>query len=189
MIESYKDVKRLLLYSGLLFLLCNNPLFIEYLTAQDNDDDYLILGGALRYNFYLEDYGDDFSPNDVQFTLDTWRINIDARHSGIGLNFEYRFYPTFNTHFIKQGWFEYDFTPDTQIQLGVTQVPFGNLQYNSHNWWFQGGYYVGLEDDHDMGIKLIHQRNNWNLQLAYFIQPEPAGPASGEGTFGIGGSG
>lgn len=185
----YKTVSRLL-YTSLIFIFIISPFSIEYVIAQYNDDDdYLHLGGALRYNFYLEDYGGEYNPNDVQFTFDTWRINVDARHSGVGINFEYRFYPAFNTHFIKQGWFEYDFTPNTQIQLGVTQVPFGNLQYNSHNWWFQGGYYVGLEDDHDMGVKLIHSRDNWNLQLAYFIQPEPSGPAAGEGSFGIGGPG
>jgi hypothetical protein len=168
-----------LLFSGILFIA----------DAQDSDDDFIHVGGALRFNFYHTDYGGGTNPNDTQFTFDTWRINMTAQRSGVGLNFEYRFYPTFNTHFIKQGWFEYNFSPDTQIQLGVTQVPFGNLQYNSHNWWFQGPYYVGLEDDHDMGLKLIHNRGNWSIMAAYFLQPEPAGPAYGEASFGIGGPG
>jgi hypothetical protein len=155
----------------------------------DGEDDFLTIGGALRFNFYHTDYGGGTNPNDTQFTFDTWRINVLAQRSGVGLNFEYRFYPTFNTHFIKQGWLEYNFNPETQIQVGVTQVPFGNLQYNSHNWWFQGPYYVGLEDDHDMGFKLIHETGNWNIMAAYFIQPEPSGPAYGEASFGIGGPG
>jgi len=159
------------------------------LAQEAGEDDFLKVGGALRFNLFYTDYGTSSDPNDAQFTFDTWRINIQAERKGVGINFEYRFYPTFNTHFIKQGWFDYDFTERTQIQVGVTQVPFGNVQYNSHNWWFQGPYYVGLEDDHDMGFKLIHVEDNWDLMLAYFGQPEPSGPSNGTASFGIGGPG
>lgn len=155
----------------------------------DDDEPSLHVGGAVRYNLFYTDYGGGFNENDAQFTIDTWRINFTADWKNIGLNFEYRFYPTFNTHFIKQGWLEYNASENTQIQLGVTQVPFGNLQYNSHNWWFQLPYYLGLEDDHDMGIKVTHQTGNWSIAAAYFMQAEPAGPAYGAASFGIGGSG
>lgn len=157
--------------------------------AQD-DESSLSVGGAVRYNVILTDYEDGtLDNNDGQFTWDTWRINVNAENNGVKLNFEYRFYPTFNTHFVKQGWVGYDFNDQDNIQIGVTQVPFGNLQYNSHNWWFQGPYYVGLEDDHDMGIKYTHTADNWDVMAAYFFQPEPAGPAAGTGSFGFGGSG
>ncbi|MCC5914020.1 MAG: hypothetical protein JJU46_06560 [Balneolaceae bacterium] len=169
-------------------LLTSGLLSLSEAQSSD-DDDFFDIGGALRFNFYHTDYGGGTNPNDTQFTLDMWRINAVGQRSGVGINFEYRFYPTFNTHFIKQGWLDYSFSDRTEIQVGVTQVPFGNLQYNSHNWWFQGPYYVGLEDDHDMGFKLIHTRSNWDLMLGYFVQPEPAGPAYGEGSFGIGGAG
>ena len=157
-----------------------------------NDDEKpsLHVGGALRFNLLLQNYESDITPNDGTFTLDTWRINaVYTNPGGIGMNFEYRFYPTFNTHFIKQAWLEYDFTDATQMQLGVTQVPFGNLQYNSNNWWFSLNYYVGLEDDHDMGIKFTHHTDSWQWDFAYFFQPEPAGPAGGQATFNFGGSG
>lgn len=157
--------------------------------AQD-DESSLSVGGAVRYNVILTDYEDGtLDNNDGQFTWDTWRINVNAENNGVKLNFEYRFYPTFNTHFVKQGWVGYDFNDQDNIQIGVTQVPFGNLQYNSHNWWFQGPYYVGLEDDHDMGIKYTHTADKWDIMAAYFFQPEPAGPAAGTGSFGFGGSG
>ncbi|MDR9417315.1 MAG: hypothetical protein RI564_13600, partial [Gracilimonas sp.] len=154
------------------------------------DESSLSVGGAVRYNVLLTDYEDgNIDYNDGQFTWDTWRLNVNAERNGVKLNFEYRFYPTFNTHFVKQGWLGYDFNDANNIQIGVTQVPFGNLQYNSHNWWFQGAYYVGLEDDHDMGIKYTYTAENWDFMGAYFFQPEPAGPAGGAGSFGFGGSG
>ncbi|MCH8556843.1 MAG: hypothetical protein LAT84_03420 [Balneolia bacterium] len=158
--------------------------------AQDSDEPSLHVGGALRYNLILENFESDMDPTKGSFTMDMWRINVIYDNpGGIGLNFEYRFYPTFGTHFIKQGWLEYNFNPQTQVQLGVTQVPFGNLQYNSNNWWFSLPYYVGLEDDHDMGIKLTRTWDNFQLDAAYFFQPEPEGPVGGNGSFGTGGSG
>ncbi len=169
---------------GAFFLCCGGA----ELAAQEQDD-FLEVGGAVRYNLLFTDYEGATNANRLQFTWDTWRINVRARSRGIGLQFEYRFYPTFNTHFVKEGWLEHAFSEATGIQVGVTQVPFGNLQYNSHNWWFQLPYYVGLEDDHDMGVKLLHAREEWSLAAAWFIQPEPAGPAYGEASFGIGGAG
>lgn len=135
----------------------------------------------------LQNYESDIDATNSSFTMDTWRINVLYDNpGGIGLNFEYRFYPTFGTHFIKQGWLEYNFTESTQGQLGVTQVPFGNIQYNSHNWWFSLPYYVGLEDDHDMGLKITHHSDNFRWDFAYFFQAEPEGPPA---SFGSGGPG
>lgn len=149
------------------------------LASGEDGGPTLRIGGALRYNLYLEDYVTDRSVNDRRnFTFDTWRINVNGEASGIKINFEYRFYPTFGTSFIKQGWLGYDFNESTNLQVGVTQVPFGNLTYASHSWWFQNPYYVGLEDDYDMGFKLTHKKNNWSVMLAYFVQPEPNGPAN-----------
>ncbi len=159
--------------------------------AQSEDEEpSLHVGGAVRYNMLLTNYESEIDANSSQFTFDTWRINaVYDNPGGIGLNFEYRFYPTFGTHFIKQGWLDYNFSDNVQGQLGVTQVPFGNLQYNSHNWWFSLPYYVGLEDDHDMGFKLTKTTDSWQWDFAYFFQAEPEGPVGGSGSFGVGGSG
>ncbi len=145
--------------------------------AQDNED-FLHVGGALRYNLVSERYESDPLATNTYATWDTWRINVAASYSGVSLDFEYRFYPTFNAHFIKYGYLGYQFSDDLGMQLGVTQVPFGNLTYNSHSWWFMTGYYVGLEDDHNMGIKFSYDiSDRLNLMMAYFRQQDPAGPA------------
>lgn len=157
--------------------------FSTWAFAQE-DESSLDIGGAVRYNAILTDYEDEtIDNNDGQFTWDTWRINVLAEKSGLKLNFEYRFYPTFNTHFVKQGWIGYDFNESNNIQLGVTQVPFGNLTYTSHSWWFQGPYYVGLEDDHDMGLKYTYTADDWDFMAAYFLQEEPNGPPGMSGRY------
>ncbi len=156
------------------------------ITAQE---DYVKFGGAVRYNLYYTSYESDANANDGQFTWDTWRLNVKARTNGVDLDFEYRFYPTFDTHFIHHGFLGYAINKNWYMKLGVTQVPFGNLKYASHSWWFVTPYYVGLEDDYDMGLKLRYAKNNFTLDIAYFMQPEPAGPAPGDVSYGVGGSG
>lgn len=147
--------------------------------AVNRDTTYLQIGGALRFNYIRTNYEQGGAPlgtalrND--FTMDTWRLNINAESKGILMSFEYRFYPTFNTHFIQHGWFGYNLTNHTQVQVGVSQVPFGNLKYASHSWWFQSPYYVGLEDDYDMGIKIRHKSSRWEGALAYYLLAEPRG--------------
>ncbi len=152
--------------------------------AEEDSGPSIHVGGAVRYNVILTSYESDMSGTSGDFTWDTWRINMVVDNpGGIGLNFEYRFYPTFDTHFIKQGWLEYDLTDQTQAQLGVTQVPFGNLQYNSNNWWFQLPYYVGLEDDHNMGLKFTNTTEDYQIDVAYFYSSDPFGPPGPAGTY------
>lgn len=153
-------------------------------TAEEDEAPRIHVGGAVRYNVLLRNYESDIDGTSGNFTWDTWRVNFVVDNpGGIGLNFEYRFYPTFDTHFIKQGWLEYNLTEQTQAQLGVTQVPFGNLQYNSNNWWFQLPYYLGYEDDHNMGLKFTNTTDDYQLDFAYFYTSEPFGPPGASGTY------
>ncbi|MCW0481214.1 hypothetical protein [Gaoshiqia sediminis] len=159
--------------------------------GQGTDDDYLKIGGAVRFNIIQTWYESEPSQLNTAMTWDTWRLNIDARKSGIDLSFEYRFYPTFGTHFIHHGYMGYGFSDKLYMSLGVSQVPFGIQPFASHSWWFQGPYYVGLEDDYDMGIKFDYQATDkLKLSFAYFRQAEPEGPfAGGNVTFGNSGPG
>ncbi|MCF8328503.1 MAG: hypothetical protein K9I29_09450 [Bacteroidales bacterium] len=175
--------KTLIALMGALFLttLSNGNLF-----AQDDEDGFTV-GGAVRYNIIATDYYDSESnATNPEFTWDTWRLNVDGSMSGIDLSFEYRFYPTFGTHFIHHGYLGYDFGEDVYMELGVTQVPFGLETYASNSWWFNGNYYVGLEDDYDMGINFdITPSEKLTISLAYFRQAEPGGPweAGGNGSY------
>jgi len=158
-------------------------------SSVENEDGFQI-GGALRYNIASEFYESDQVATDTYGTLDTWRINVDGQMSDLTLSFEYRFYPTFNTHFIKHGFIGYNFTDNLNMELGVNQVPFGNLAFNSHSWWFNLPYYFGLEDDHNMGIKFSYDASDdLNLMFAYYRQQDPAGPAYGMASFGGPGAG
>lgn len=157
--------------------------------SQEDEEDGFTFGGAVRYNFISTSYNN--TKTNPEFTWDTWRLNVDGSMAGIDLSFEYRFYPTFGTHFIHHGFLGYDLSDNLYMELGVTQVPFGITTWASHSWWFQGPYYVGLEDDYDMGINFDYTGiDKMKLSLSYFRQQEPEGPKfGGDVTFGGSGPG
>lgn len=127
------------------------------------------IGGALRFNYNLSSWKPEQKKRGGDFGYDMFRINANVAYQGIYLNAEYRFYSeSFGGGMLKQGWMGYRFNEKEEVHVGLTQVPFGIQQYNSHNWFFNLGYYMGLEDDHDMGVKFIHSGMHWEYQLAFF---------------------
>lgn len=143
------------------------------------DTTWVHLGGAVRFNTLYTYYeGETFdlpTENRNGIFWDTFRIQAEGYHKGLGLTFEYRFYPGFNSHFIKKGFLSYDFSSTQRLEFGVTQVPFGMLEFLGNSWWFQLPYYVGLEDDYDTGIKYRWETGNWNFTTAFFLMAEPRG--------------
>jgi len=146
---------------------------IPFISLFAQDKPELKIGGALRYNYNLSSWKDGQKERGGDFGFDVFRINAKAKYKGIKLNAEYRLYSEgFGGGMLKQGWLGYDFSPENNLQIGLTQVPFGITQYNSHNWFFSINYYVGLEDDHDMGIKYTHNSEKWEYALAFFKNAE-----------------
>lgn len=146
-------------------------LFITPLVAEG-----FHVGGALRYNFILNSWDDDNANKGGEFAFDTFRLNVDGEAGGISLSAEYRFYTdAFGGSFLHHGYMGYAFNENTEIQLGVHQVPFGIQPYASNNFFFAMPYYVGLEDDYDTGIKLLHTWDDFDLALAFYKNMEVPG--------------
>ena len=148
-------------------------LLIPGLNAQEEEKSEVKIGGSLRFNYNLSNWKPEQQKRGGDFGFDLFRINAIAKYKKIILNAEYRQYSEgFGGGMLKQGWLEYKPSEKATIHLGLTQVPFGIQKYNSHNWFFNLPYYVGLEDDHDMGIKYIHQGERYQLQIAFFKNAE-----------------
>ena len=152
---------------GIFFLV----LISVNLLAQDKPK--VTIGGALRFNYNLSSWKDEQVKRGGDFGYDVFRINAKASYKGVKLNAEYRMYSAgFGGGMLKQGWIGYDFSEKNNLQIGLTQVPFGITQYNSHNWFFSINYYVGLEDDHDMGLKYTHTGDKFDYAIAFFKNAE-----------------
>ncbi|WPP51999.1 porin family protein [Catalinimonas niigatensis] len=122
----------------LLSLLSCMPILCAVQTPEEKAEDklYLKVGGALRFHYNLSTWKDDQVKRAGDFGYDMFRLNVEADFKGIKLNAKFRHYSqVFGGAFLKHGWFQYDFSEQSQIQVGLQQVPFGIQQYNSNNWF------------------------------------------------------
>lgn len=128
------------------------------------------VGGALRFNLVHRDHADSSKSKRGETGLDVFRLNIDGELNNFLISAEYRFYSYMDT--LHHGWIGYEFDDQSQLQAGVSRVPFGLLPYAAHNAWFGIPYYVGLADDYDMGVKYVRNDGSWNTQLAFYKNEE-----------------
>ncbi len=139
-------------------------------TYAEEQEDGINIGGAVRVNYAYKDYSEESKNKGGDFTFDMAAIKFDGKQGDWGLAAEYRF--TSSTDYIKYGYGFYDIDPEWQLQLGITKVPFGNPEFISNSFWFGLPYYLGFEDDHDVGVKAIYESNGWHTDLAFFKNAE-----------------
>jgi len=138
-----------------------------------NEIPKVSIGGALRFNYNYSDWKEGNKDRGGDFGFDVFRLNVNASYKKVLLDAEYRFYAkSAGGSMLKSGWMGYAFTPEDQLQIGLTRVPFGITPFNSHSYFFQINYYAGLEDDSDMGIKFIHKDDKWEYSLAFVKNAE-----------------
>ena len=139
--------------------------------AKEEKSEYDIkIGGALRVNYAYMSFSEPSEAKKGDMAFDIFRLDVDGSYNDFLISAQYRWYSYQDV--IHHGWVGYNFNEKWQGRLGVVQAPFGILPYASHNWWFGVPYYVGLEDDYDMGLKLIRKDGPWDLQLAFFKNDE-----------------
>ena len=135
------------------------------------------IGGFVRFNFTDKDWDKNYD-SAGEFEFDTVGVNVDLTNAGpFTGSFQYRFYEPTNGgdafySFMHHGWLGYQIDEDNEVQAGVHQVPFGITGFASHNWFFQIPYYVGLEDDYDLGVKYIHEDGDFTHEFAYYLCDE-----------------
>lgn len=137
------------------------------------DEPKIDFGGALRFNYNLSSWKDGQKNRGGDFGFDTFMINVNGSYQDIYIDAEYRFYSeVFGGNFLKQGVIGYKMDEKNQFEVGLAKVPFGIELYNSHNFFFNLPYYVGLEDDYDMGVTYRGTRGKWEFHLGYFKNAE-----------------
>lgn len=139
--------------------------------AQDEEADKFKfkLGGALRFNYNYSDWNRGHQKRGGDFGYDVLLLRPQASYKGFLLDADYRFYvKEFGGPMLKYGWMGYQFNSKSQLQLGLTRVPFGIQPINSHCFLFTITYYVGLEDDADMGLKYVYAGDRWEYNLAFY---------------------
>jgi hypothetical protein len=139
--------------------------------ALELGDTTFTFGGAVWVNYAYQEWRspDQGKKRDLRF--DNVRLSFDGTH-GEHLLFsaQYRIYEY--TRALHHGWFGYRWGDGNQVELGVTQVPFGILPFATHSFWFGLGYNLGMEDDYDAGVKWHRDDGPLDLHLAFFWNEE-----------------
>ncbi|MBQ4850545.1 porin [Pseudoalteromonas sp. MMG012] len=142
--------------------------------AAPSESSGIKVGGAVRTNYSHTSYSDGNKNRGGDFDFDLFRINFSGDIGDVSLNAEIRFFDYMTA--VKYAYVGYDFAEHWQVQTGITKVPFGNWPYNSHNYFFSTNYYIGLEDDHDLGVLFKRKlSDNWQLDLGFFKNDELGG--------------
>jgi len=136
----------------------------------DTDEPTLDLGGVLRFNLGWNTWAGD-SQVVSSSSFDTFRIDADGRYSDLYFSAQYRFYAGYNM--LQHGYVGAELEDEAlEVQVGVAQVPFGILPYASHNYFFSVLYYVGLEDDYDLGVTTRTRLGPVDVHVAFFSNDE-----------------
>ena len=127
------------------------------------------LGGALRFNYNYSDWNEGHRDRGGDLGYDVFMLHPQASYKNFMLEADARFYSTaYGGFMLKYGWIGYRFNEKNHLEFGLTRIPFGIQPSGGNNFFLQISYYVGLEDDSDMGIKFIHKDERWEYALAFF---------------------
>ncbi len=135
------------------------------IATTSSKDTGITIGGALRFQYTADSYDHQSNRRKGDMAFDTFRLDLRGKVHGIILDTQWRWYTYMET--LQHAWVGYDLNDNSEAQLGLVLIPFGNQPYNSHNFFFSSAYYLGLEDTAAMGGKYLYHGDQWNLQAAF----------------------
>lgn len=133
----------------------------------------ITIGGAVRTQYVWADYDDANTDRGGDFDFDLIRLDYSGSIGDVILSAQYRWFQYMES--LQHAWVGYNFDENWQGQVGITKVPFGITPYNSNSYFFSSNFYVGLEDDHDAGLKLRYRDSDWDFDIAFFKNDEQGG--------------
>ncbi len=131
------------------------------------------IGGAVRTQYVWQDYNEGNKDRGGDFDFDLLRLDYSGSIGDVILSAQYRWFEYMEA--VQHAWVGYNFNEQWQGQVGITTVPFGTMPYNSNNYFFSSNFYIGLEDDHDTGLKMLYRADDWDLDIAFFKNDEQGG--------------
>ncbi|GGD69315.1 porin [Lacimicrobium alkaliphilum] len=131
------------------------------------------VGGAVRFQYVYQDYaqGNKDRGGDVDFDL--IRLDFNGEIGDVILAAQYRWFQYMEA--VQKAYVGYNLSKFWQAQVGIINVPFGNLPYNSHNYFFSSNFYAGLEDNPETGANLRYRSEKWEWDLGFYKNGEQGG--------------
>ncbi|WP_394393600.1 carbohydrate porin [Shewanella woodyi] len=141
--------------------------------VEETKDNSIKFGGAARFQYTYTDYDEKNEDRGGDLDFDLFRIDVDGNVGDVLFSAQYRWFQYMNV--IHHAWVGYDFDENQQGKIGVTQVPFGILTYASNSYFFSSNFYLGLEDDYDLGLNYTYKSDANRLDLAFYKNDELGG--------------
>jgi len=131
------------------------------------------VGGAVRFQYSVKDYDNDDKDRSGDFDFDVFRLDFNGTVGDITLSAQYRWYQYMDV--VHHAYLGYQVNENWNAKIGITQVPFGNLTYNSNSFFFSSNFYVGLEDDYDAGLSFTGIYDKHDIRIGFFKTDELGG--------------
>ncbi|MEN2400846.1 hypothetical protein GKZ90_0013760 [Flavobacterium sp. MC2016-06] len=145
----------------------NTELKVDTLVAK-SEKPKLAINGSFRVHYKDEFYNETRKNEGGEFGFDLFNLVVSGSYKNFKVFADMRFMPPSSGGTMpKEGWIGYDFQNGDDIQVGLVQDPFGNLDYNSYSWFLGIGYALGFEGKYSMGAKYHHKGNTWDWQAAF----------------------
>lgn len=172
-------VKRLLSPLSLLLAVC--LMVVVQATAQDSssstsDKPSLRLGGALRTTYRYDYTRQSDRDGGGRWAYDVLRLNVDGAYKKLLLKVDYRLYGSASGGpMLKYGWIGYRPSSKHLWQIGAVQPALGLNPSSSNSFYMNLDYYLGLDDDADLGIRYTYENKGWMLSAAFMKNDEMPG--------------
>ena len=130
------------------------------------------VSGAVRFTYRVLSWEDEDSNRERlgDIIYDTFQLGADGSYGPLVVSGSYRFYQGYNM--LHHGYLGYKVSENAQIDFGLSQAPFGILPFASHNWFFNVPYYMGMEDDYDVGVRGTFELGDFDVRAAVYKNSE-----------------
>lgn len=128
------------------------------------------IGGTLRFNYRLNEINKN-KGGDILY--DMFAIKANGTYGKAYISAEYRLYPNSSGGgMLRYGFLGYNFSKHHDLQIGQTLVNFGAQPCGGNSFYLNQTYYLGLEDDYDLGIKYTFTKKGVTLAAGFFKDAE-----------------
>jgi len=153
---------RKLLTCLLLFFTIQNTIKAQ------TDRDTLVVGGAFRYTYMNNSWDQSNQNTGGRAVFDVFILSAKGQIKGIDFAIENRYYAeSFGGFMLRNGYVGLPLTKDLKLKFGMPRTPFGILPFTGNSFMFNMQYYLGFEDDADIGALLEYSKNKYEMQLSF----------------------
>lgn len=168
-----------LLTSITLLLACFVATAQSSALSHNQGDLSLRLGGALRTTYRYDYTRQSDRDGGGRWAYDVLRLNVDAKYKQLLLKVDYRLYANSSGGpMLKYGWVGYKPSAKHLWQVGAVQPAFGLNPSSSNSFYMNLDYYLGFDDDADLGVRYTYENKGWMLSAAFMKNDEMPGNSS-----------